>query len=167
MAEIYKINTDLFGEIEVSQTDGLTEDYEIVLGGKNMTINLQIFENIVSDNTLKTVENMLNQIPQMYEKGKNAILDGIDSDDTIKSFIDFYLDAADDYYEIFDVDSSDEITSAMIAEKLEPRNIFIATTKDNMIDCNFDFSLPEEYTDQLLVIRFDDNYEIYDISEES
>ena len=164
---VYTLNTKLFGEIEITQSDGLVDDFEIILGGKDMTITLNIFEDVATDITIKTIENMLANVPLMYEKGKNTILDGKETNGFIKFFIEQYLDDIDEFVEIFDIDSSDEITAAMIAEKLEPRGIVITNDNDGMIDCTFDFSLPEEYTDQLLVIHFNDKYEIFYITHES
>ena len=55
----------------------------------------------------------------------------------------------------------------MVAQGLEPRAIMIADKQDGTIDCTFDFSLPEEYSDQLLVVRFNDKCEIFYITHES
>jgi len=169
----YTIDTKLLGEIEVTQSYGIVEDFDITLGGKDMTIHFQIFEDVADDSTIETVEDIIDNIPLMYEKGKNAIIDGMESNAVIKDFIDeyFYDDELDVYLDFFGVDSADKITALMLAEKLEPRAIVIADVlvkgKDSMIDCSFDFALPEEYTDQLLVIRFNDKHEIYQITHES
>ena len=166
---IYTLDTKLFGEIGIMQPEGLVEDFNITLGGKDMIINFQVFENVANDSTIKTIENMLDNIPLMYEKGKKAIIDGMDSNAVIKGFIDdyFYDDDIDVYLDFFGVDSGEDVTAVMVAERLEPRTIVIANDKDGTIDCTFDFSLPEEYTDQLLVIRFNDKYEIIYITHES
>ena len=165
--ELYKIKTKLFGEIEVSQTDGLTEDYGIILEDKEMNIELQIFENVVDSDSVKAVEDMLNHIPEMYKKAKKTILADMESNPFVKSFIEFYMDELDEYSDIFDVDSTDEVSEIMVAEKLESRGIFLSHDNNGRIECTFDFSLPEEYTDQLLVIRFNIQYEISDITWES
>ena len=141
------IDTKLFGEIEIAQPEGLVEDFNITLGGKDMIIDFQVFEDVANDSTIKTIENMLDNIPLMYEKGKKAIIDGMDSNAVIKGFIDdyFYDDDIDVYLDFFGADSGE----------------------DGTIDCTFDFSLPEEYTDQLLVICFNDKHEIFYITHES
>ena len=163
----YTLETKLFGEIEVTQSDGLIADFDIVLGGKDMSVNFQVFEDVANDDTIEIIENMLDNIPLMYEKGKEIILTEKESNAIIKSFIEDYFDDIDEYAELFDVNSSNEITTTMIAKNLEPRSIFITNDNDDMIDCIFDFSLSEEYTDQLLVISFNDKYEICHITHES
>jgi len=165
----YTLDTKLFGKIEITQSDGLMEDFDIVLGDKDMAIHFQVFEDVANDSTIKTIEKMLDNIPLMYDKGKKAIIDGIDSNAIIKSFIDDYFhdDDIDEYLDFFDVDTGEEVTALMVGERLEPRAIVIANDKDGIIDCTFDFSLPEEYTNQLLVIRFNDKHEIFYITHES
>jgi len=165
----YSINTKLFGEVEISQSYGLVADYDIVLDGKDMTVHFQIFEDIVNDSTVKIIENMIENIPLMYEKGKKAIIDGMESNTIIKDFIGdyFYDDDVDLYLDFFCVDSAEKVTALMVAQGLEPRAIMIADKQDGTIDCTFDFSLPEEYSDQLLVVRFNDKCEIFYITHES
>jgi len=165
----YVLDTKLFGEIEITESDGLIEDFDIVLADKEMTVHFQVFEDVANDSTIKTIKNILDNIPLMYEKGKKAIIDGMDSNAIVESFIDdyFYDNDIDVYLDIFDVDTTEKVTAIMVAERLEPRAIVIANDKDGMIDCTFDFSLPEEYSDQLLVIRFNDKHEIFNITHES
>jgi len=55
----------------------------------------------------------------------------------------------------------------MFIQTLGLRTVIIAPKKDNTIDCTLDFSLPKEFSDELLVVRFNDKFEIYDISHES
>ncbi|AVK83032.1 hypothetical protein C3943_05400 [Lysinibacillus sp. B2A1] len=62
---------------------------------------------------------------------------------------------------IFYVSYEKEITSEMFIQTLDLRTVIIAPKKDNTIDCTLDFS------DELLVVRFNDEFEIYDISHES
>ena len=99
----YSINTKLFGEIEITQSYGLVADYDIVLDGKDMAVHFQIFEDVVNDSTVKIIENMIENIPQMYEKGKKAIIDGMESNAVIKDFIGdyFYDDDVDLYLDFF------------------------------------------------------------------
>jgi len=55
----------------------------------------------------------------------------------------------------------------MFIEKLLPRAIAISANKDNVFDCSLDFSLSEDFTDELLVVRFNNQHEVYDITHES
>jgi hypothetical protein len=171
--EYFKFQTKLFGEIEITHTGGLFNDYDIALGGNEMKITLSIDENFVDANNIKIIKNLLEHIPEMYQKAKLTILDKMDSNELIKFFIECYFEENDtgklyeEYHEIFDVDSTAEVTKKMAAKKLEPRMIAIDYLKGDKIQCRFDFSLPEEYTDELLVISFDTQYEICHITHES
>ena len=164
----YTINTKLFGKIKADTEDGMCEYYDITLGGRDMNTSLMIFEDTLNDDTLKIVSDLIEHVPEMYEKGKSELMKKRDSDATVKFFIEWHLDELqEEVLEIFDVSSVKEITSDLFIDELYLRNITIAETKDGWIDCTMDFSLPDEYSDELLVVRFDEKYEIYDISHES
>ena len=172
---IYKLETELFGEIEVTQNDFYTDidgsiihykSYKLVLNEKEQSVNLCLF-NVFTDDNIKTIEDMLNHIPQMYEMGKKAIFDGRDSDETIKEFIDFHLEELDSVNEAFGFDSNDKMSSEMLIEQLELRSIAIHMDDDNTPDCALDFMVPEGYTDELLVVYFNSHQEICNITNES
>ena len=173
--QTYKLETTLFGELEVFQEAVCTDqadaivhygNYKLVFDGNEKIVDLCIF-NVLTNERIKAIEDMLDNVPKLYEKGKKAILSGKDSNELIKYFIEFHIEELDEIHKIFGVDSNDEISSAMFIEKLLPRAVAINVDQDNMIDCTLDFSLPKEYTDELLVVRFNNQYEIYGITHES
>jgi|GEM_PF-2124330 len=171
----YKLETKLFGEIEVSQKEIYNpgdypiahyESYELVLNEKEKIVDLHIF-NVLTNDNIKTIEDMLNNVPQMYEEGKKAIFNGKDSNELIKYYVYFHIEELDEIHELFDVDSNDKISFEMFVEKLDLRAIAINVDKENGIDCTLDFSLQKEYSDELLVVSFNDKHEIYSITHES
>lgn len=169
--ETYKIKTDLLGEIELSKDDGIYEDLDIIIDSEKRTISFFVHENFLDDNNIKIVENYIHHIPEMHKKAKTAISEGKYSNGMICNFIESNIDdieGLDWTDEFFSITSNDKISIDMVAEKLEIRGICIYPDKEkDIISCYFDFSLPEEYTDELLVFYFDEQYEIYCISHES
>ena len=171
----YKLQTDLFGEIEVFQKEEYTDKdspivhykkYTLIFDGKEKDINLCLF-NVLSDSNLKVIQDMLNNVFGLYEKGKEALFSGKDSNEVIKYFIDFHIKEIDEIHEIFDVDSNDKISTEMFMEKLFPKAISISVNEDNILDCSLDFSIQGDYTDELLVVCFNSQHEVYDIKHES
>jgi len=162
---VYKIETTLFKKLVIPTEDGLYEEYTIKLDGKKMMLDLYIEEDFLNDDNIKTVTDMLEQIPQMYRKGKQCIWEQKRSNEMIDFFITWHLENLDGLDEIFRTD--EEITFDMIAEKLEPRLIRIGKNALGVIDCAFDFSLPVDYADDLLVIVFNEKLEIIDMAYES
>jgi len=172
----YKLITALFGEIEVLQKSVCTDmdslavvhhkKYSIAFDGKEKGVYLCLF-NVLADDNIKAIEDMLDSVLSMYEKGKAALLSGKDSNELIKNFINFHIEELDEIHEVFGVDSNDEISAEMFIGNLLPRGIAINVGEDNMVNCSLDFSLPEDYTDELLVVRFNDQHEVYEITHES
>jgi len=166
---VYKIDTTLFGEIEVPIKDGLFETFTITLGDKEMCTMLYIGEEFLDDETLCITENFIEHIPEMYNKARTTLFACCHENKLVSYFIDSGLEETDRDYLIdaFGVDSVSDITREEFIDKLSVRCIRIGPDKENKIDCVFDFSLEEEYTDELLVVFFDDAYTITDISHES
>ena len=168
--EKFKINTALFGEIEFTTQGGVWENYDIALGGREMTVRLSIadyYDKNWFDDDIGVVKNMLNHITQLYDAAKKALFDGMASNKLISYFIDFHIEEVEQIAEIMGVGSREEITPAMFVDKLGLRTIGIAKDKADTIVCTLDFSIPAEYSDELLVVRFDGQYKILGISHES
>lgn len=166
--EYYKINTSLFGLLDIPAVDGLCEDFEIILSEQEMGVTLIVFEDFLNDENIKIVSGFLENIPNMYQAGKTELLKVKESSELVKYFIEFHLDElSEDMLTVFEVDSVDEITSERFINQLKLRTVSIAPDRNNEIDCTLDFSLPEEYTDELLVVRFNTRHQIYDLSHES
>ena len=87
-------------------------------------------------------------------------------DDLLEAFRQEELDE-DALLEALGVKSREEITPQRFLDALEPRGITLVQGKEEGLDCIFDFSLDPDVSDELLVIRFDQNREIVDIAHES
>ncbi len=163
------IETSLFGVLKFPNSEGILKDFTLELDDKEIRTSLNIWEDFITSKNIAVVKNFLENIPNLYEKAINEIDNNKAKNDVIMDFIESALEEMDEeaLLEIFDVDSVDEITTEIFVQILEPRQIWIAPTSSGDIDCTFDFSLPEEYSDQLLVLRFDSQLDLTDISHES
>ena len=161
----YTINTTLFGKLDIPVDEGIFEEYIISLGGTEMTLYLCIDEEFVNDSNIEKVTNLIENIPEMYKKGKQSIWDNRESSELIRFFVSWHLENLDGLDEIFETE--DEVTFDMITKKLEPRLIRIGESSLSSIECVFDFSLPEDYADDLLVVKFNEKFEIFGMAHES
>ena len=165
-----KIDTDLFGKLEIPVKEGLMEDYTIDIDGKAINTTLYILENFIDSENVRIVKHFLENIVKMYETAKEEILENRDTDETIRFFIDNERDNMDEenLSQIFQTDSTDNVTDERFVEKLEPRLIRIAPNDDTgHIECSFDLSLGEEYSDELLVVSFNQQLSVDYVTHES
>ncbi|MNJ42577.1 hypothetical protein D3C77_375490 [compost metagenome] len=164
----YTINTSLIGKLEVPVGDGLYKSYEFELGGQKTLVSLYIVEDFLTKDNVSTVQHFIDQIPAMYQKAKKDISLSASSNEIIKEYTSFHIEElGDDLVSLFNLASSDQLTPELFVNNLEPRTIRIGPHSNDDIDCTFDFSLPEDFTDELLVVSFNPNLEIYTITHES
>ena len=141
------------------------EEHDIIIGIKELTTMLYIEEESLNKDNIKDVIEMLDRVPEMYKKSRDIILKETENG-TIDFFVEWHIDELD-LAELFGVKNNKEITREMFLNFLEPRTINLYADEDGDIISFFDFSLPEDYSDELLVIRFNNKYEVFDISHES
>ena len=164
------INTKTFGELAISAENDLYEDYTLSLGGKDVTFHLHIFEGFLNDETAKIVKHFLDNFPALYDKARAYIAEQTDESDEDIDF--FYRDGIEETDEdyllgLFGVDNTEKITKEMYLAALELRGSHIWMNDKNAIGCVLDFSLNEEYTDELLAVSFNDKLEPLYIAHES
>lgn len=164
----YPIHTSLIGTLEVSVSDGLYQHCEFELGGHTQLIALYIVEDFLTKEHVGTVQHLIDQIPTMYQKAKNHITNSASSNEIMEQYATFHIEElAEDLLSLLELNSIDELTPEIFMNVLEPRSIRIGPNNKGAIECSFDYSLPEDYSDELLVVSFDSNLEIYHVTQES
>lgn len=164
----YTINTSSIGTIEVSNRDGLFGDYEFELDGQKTPVSLFIIEDFLNKDNASTVEYFIDHVPAMYQKAKNYISLSASSNEVIQEYISCHIEEPfSELVSLFHLDSIDQLTPELFVNSLELLTIRISPDSNGVIECFFDFSLPENYTDELLVISFDSTLEIHHITQES
>ncbi|GAB0167905.1 DUF2004 domain-containing protein [Lysinibacillus sp. CTST325] len=170
----YQFHTTLFGELDVPVDKGLFEDFTITLAGKEIETSLDIFEGFLNGDNQAIVQKFLEHIPEMYQKAKSTLLANCHNDTVITYFIQYVTEVIDEdeeyekyLLETLSMVTVEEITNEALIDVLQPRCIRISANQQHHLDCVFDFSLDVNYSDQLLVVYFDENFEVYNISHES
>ncbi|MDR2507810.1 MAG: DUF2004 domain-containing protein [Candidatus Accumulibacter sp.] len=163
-----KIDTAFLGSLDVPFEDGLYGSYSAVPGNRKISFDLYIEEEIASEEIAPTIANFVDNIPFMYARAKAAILANADLE-RVSFFAECQLEGLDEdaLLSVFPVKSVQAITRDMFLAALEPRAIRIGFNSQGKLDCVFDFSLDEEISDELLVICFDEQFEITNITQES
>ena len=170
MSKKLNIDTSTLGSLSFSLEEGYAEDHTLTLCGKEVTIDVQIFENIATDKNIGIIKKYLDNISLMHEKAKEEIKNNYETNEAISEYVEDQNDVdwdEDCLMPVFGIDSIDKLSPEVIIQNLEIRTLFIAEDEDELIDCTIDFSLNKEYSDALLVFRFNNDIDIYDITEES
>ncbi len=77
-------------------SEGLYENFDIVLSEKKINVTLYIFEDFVDEKNMEVVRYFVEKIPTMYGIGKSELLKIRDSSDLVKYFIELNLDELSD-----------------------------------------------------------------------
>ncbi len=161
---VITLNTTLFNTIKFNSEEGLWEYYTILLDGKECETRLDI-EAEQGDEDIVQIQTYLENIPQMIRMTKDVLKENYPFNETIRVFIDFQMDEIDkeNMLSCFDVNDISEVTPERFIEKLKICGISI----DGNTECIIDLCLDENITDELLVVHFNHEMNIIDITHES
>ena len=110
----------------------------------------------------------LNEFPELYDKARAFIAAQADDADVDYFFRAGVYEMDEEYLlGLFGVDSTDKITREMYLAALELRGSHIWQNNKGAVGCVLDFSLDEEYTDELLAVSFNDACEPVNVANES
>jgi hypothetical protein len=167
-AAAMKLSTRLLGELTVPVAEGLFENFTLPLGGKNVAFDLYIFENFLNERTAEIVARCIDGIPLMYDKARAEISERANGD-LVDGFVREGIGEMDEDYllGLFKVDSREEIARESFLAALELRGLHIWQDREGEVGCVLDFSLDKEYTDELLVVSFDQALDVTNVSHES
>jgi hypothetical protein len=163
------LSTQFLGELTVPVAEGLFADFTRPLGEKDVTFNLYVFENFLDEENAKITARYIDNIPLMYDRARAEINERAAGSELIDYFVQSGIDEMDEDYLLgfFEVGSREEITKEMFLAALELRGLHIWRDEEGEVGCVLDFSLDEEYTDELLVVRFNQVMDVTSISHES
>ena len=162
------INLHPFGDIN---TDDLADDFyesELVVSGRPISIDLSFDEKSINKNTLKNVEKLVNGVSELQDIAFSYMLEDYkkgDESDAVELYVEHHLEELDKS-EIEKVFGSKNVDINLFLSKLVLTRIGIYADRDDGFAI-FDFTLPGNITDYLIVVTFDQNGIISDISMES
>ncbi|MBC2185325.1 DUF2004 domain-containing protein [Listeria sp. FSL L7-0253] len=162
------LTTKLLGTLPYTQEKGTMIDALIPLDGKETTINFIIWEGLTSEKDFQDIVALTEQIPELYLKAKKTILEQFAENDTITIYFDFHSDELpDEVLAVTGMDTMEHVTNEILVDKLVLAGVSFSPGSNSEIELTFDFKLLPEDSDELLVVRFDKNGAITDLSHES
>ena len=163
------IDTQLLGTLIYTEKEGHFEEHTLSLQDKPVSFSVYIFENTPLDKHMDMIKKYLDNIPLMYEKIKQEIQENYKTNKVMTLFIECQQDFdSEDLMALFGVASVEKLSPEIFIQNIDLNGLHIAEIGDTgTIDCTVDFSLNEEYSDELLVFSFDNELNIVDISHES
>lgn len=166
--DILDFDTTLFGHLRFQASEGLFEDYALEIDGRSLTANLYLREHAVNRDNISLVQQELERLPQMYQTAREFLYGQYKSNQTIQKFIESHREEMDAEVlcNYFQVESPELLTDEQFIEKLELRTLAIKPQEDGE-DCTLDFSIDEDLSDELLVVRINRQGEITDLCWES
>ncbi|MBC2254508.1 DNA-directed RNA polymerase [Listeria ivanovii] len=163
------INTKLLGELTYDIEKGLLIDTMVVLDNKEIAIDFGVFENITLPEDYQNIARLTDQLPVLYQKAKTELLQQFtEGNATIDYYFEFHLEElTEDVLAKFALENLENITKDDLVKGLVLSQVWFAQNNKNELDLTFDFNIIPEYSDELLVVRFDNKGEITDIVHES
>lgn len=163
------INTKLLGELSYDTEKGLSLDTTVLLDNQEIAIDFDIFENITLPEDYQNIARLTDQISVLYQKVKTELLQQfVEGNAIIDYYFEFHLEElTEDVLAKFAVENVENIAKDDLIKGLVLSHVWFAQNDKNELNLTFDFNIIPEYSDELLVVRFDDKGEITDIVHES
>ena len=166
-----QLETRLFGSLRFPVKEGLFQAFPLTIGGRSMVADLFIWEELARPERWEALAGLLDRLPEMYRKARERFEADYESIEVIRFFLRVQLQEMDEspLLASLGVSSREEATPERFVQRLELRGVTVAPLPgaQEEMDCTLDFCLDPEITDQLLVFRFTQELELYDISHES
>ena len=163
------MRTSIFGTLYIEEGVDLWEDCLIELDGHDLDVILSIEGGLVYEDNREQLMKLLESMPEMYRRAKDAICAASPADRTVAGFVDFHLEelSPDALMKALHVESPGDATVEAFFDALHPRTIEITQDEDGGTGCWLDFSIGRDYSDEVLCVRFNGDMEIYEMAHES
>ena len=156
----------IFGAIELDADDSTSMIVEVVVNGRTSECHLYIGQGIADDPelTAKTFS-LLEKLEQLDDLARDIlVLELQASNQLIIDFIDFHLDEVHD--KVAEKLGEDDIDHAAFLDGLDLRGVGVHVS-DDTIQFNCDYCIGKDFTDELLVVRFDAEGTFIEVAHES
>ena len=159
---------------EKIQIENLEEYYnvDIQFNGKEIQIDLNFENKTIDASTFDKIKNFLENIEKFDKQNEDYIKSDFENEngDTVKEYVTFHIEElGDDFLEQMDISSDETDKVQILLTKLHLRRIGLYP--DGKYDTSyfavFDYSFNPEFTDQLIVVKTDENGNLDHLSWES
>lgn len=158
-----KITSTIFSDIAIADENGFYGDIKDLNTG--LIINLNIFEEIKSENHLSMIPEFLDNYQSLSKQAKNYILHKLeDGENAAKFYYDFHREELPN--ELLELLNNEEQSNENLVKYTCLSSIWFSLDKDDLI-ATFDYKILNDYSNEILAIRFNQNKEIISITHES
>ena len=162
-----KIDNKIFGNINVDAKEGAyISEAAFSNNGRDSRCSLFIGEGFELSEHINLVSNLLDDICKLDEDSRKALSDqNKDNNTTIKDYVEFHLEEVPD--EVREKTGNSEISSEAFIDSLDLCGVGVHIDSENVISLNCDYCIGKDFSDELLVVRFNTDKMITDIVNES
>lgn len=113
----------------------------------------------------KVIDNYL----EMNQIAKKEIIEHFSKNATIRYYFECHFDMLDkeELIEIFGVDDFQKMDIESVVKKLGYPDLLLGIQKNGEITISVDYQISKEYSDEILCVRMDENFNVVDFSHES
>lgn len=160
--------SQLFGILDLEY---LSQYYELIgtTGGHFMKVDLNFEYRSIDPKKMEPVNDITEKMEAFIDRATAHLLQAaIDGDEEVLYYISEHLEQLDleEIGEIFETYDLDEIDPLTFIQKMELKRVGLYPETPEQFAV-FDFTLPGEITDQLLVVKFNDHREVVELVMES
>lgn len=166
-----KFNTKVFGEIVTGEEIDDWGLIDVNINGQELYIGLldtYTYEKLSGDKLTKALE-FVDQYLEINAIAKNAIVENFDTDDTVNDYFEYHFeDVLDDdvLKEIFGTESFEELDIKKVVENMAYPNLTFWIDDDELM-ISLDYRVSKEYSDAILCIEMDEDFEVIGFEHES
>lgn len=157
--------TKYFGEIIIDETS----DFEYIdVEYKNQEVNLSLSDCNLYDKKLKKCLEIIDKYVEINDMAKKAILENFPADETVKYYFECHFDTLDakQLTKIFGVEDFKKFDINKTVKQLKYPNLLFGIN-GGKLNLSVDYMISEEYSDEILCVKMDEELNITGFSHES
>ena len=164
MAEI-TLKTKYFEELDFSIGEDFGEHIVADFGAGERSFWVYVDEEAVTKESLSIVKRFLDNADELYKKAIGYIKAHYKEEEGIVSFIHTLLD--DVYEDLIEFYEIEEIDEKGIIDRVELTSLWFSKNDKGNKVCVHDFRMKDDFCDEVIAVRFDENFEVISVSHES
>lgn len=162
------IELKYFGEIDLNNTEQYL-DVATTINGKEISIDLNIIEEKISRETIQPTVTFLENLSKIEKIAHDKVLQDYENGDVVRDYIEHHIEELnDEELKSLEVESTDstEIKKEKFLNKIHIKRIGLYPEELDSIAI-FDYTINDDLTQYLIVLKFDSNMKFVEIYTES
>ncbi len=162
------VELEYFGKIDFNKTD---ESYDVptTINGSEISFDLNFIEERVPKKFIQPAIDFISQIELLEQNANREIVTNFNEGKTVKEYIEHHLEEfSDEDLRVLGIDKSEDIQKQkdQMLNKIHLKRICLYPEESESYGV-FDYTINDDLTQYLIVVRFDDKGKIIEIVMES